>query len=184
MILVLFTLKHSLQSTTVVWDTSVKTAGSIHASGSSTAVRLFTFKCARLTHFLLNFQTSADFRSYVNSAIAYVNASFLFGGDSGAATFHQQVTDAFESSASSLVPSSSSEVIEGYKAIYNITANTLLPSEVGQVELLINMMFPTSISIGVAIQHPLSQGRLYINSSSAFDPPVIDPNYFSHTAGV
>ncbi|THU95508.1 GMC oxidoreductase [Dendrothele bispora CBS 962.96] len=152
-------------STTVVWESSVDTAGSIHASGSSTA-------------------TSPDFESYVNSAIAYVNASFLFGGDSGAAAFHQQVTDALESSVSSLVPSSSSEVIEGYKAIYNITANTLFPSEVGQIELLINMMFSGSISIGVAIQHPLSQGRLYINSSSPLDPPVIDPNYFSHPADI
>ncbi|KAF5337664.1 hypothetical protein D9758_013027 [Tetrapyrgos nigripes] len=96
-------------STVVAWSTTAQTAADIAASGSDTA-------------------KTAKFLSYVNSATAYINASILFNGDAGVATFQQQVNDALESSASSLVPSSSSEVIAGYKAIYNLTANTILPA--------------------------------------------------------
>jgi len=41
-----------------------------------------------------------------------------------------------------------------------------------------------SIAIQAALQHPFSQGRLYINSSSPFDYPVIDPQYLSHPADI
>ncbi|KAF9258842.1 alcohol oxidase [Marasmius fiardii PR-910] len=119
-----------------------------------------------------------EFNSFVNSAVAYVNASFIFDGDASAATFHQGLQSQF---SADLIPSSSSEVLDGAKAIYDARVNSILPSEVGQIELLFGMMSDT-ISIGVAQQQPLSQGRLYINSSSAFDYPVIDPNYLSHPA--
>ncbi|KAG7098258.1 hypothetical protein E1B28_000220 [Marasmius oreades] len=118
-----------------------------------------------------------QFNSFVNSAIAYVNASFLFNGD--AATLQQQVQSQF---STNLIPSTSPEVLEGAKAIYDVRAKTILPSEVGQIELLLGLMFEGTISIGVALQQPLSQGRLYIRSSSVFDYPVIDPSYLSHPA--
>ncbi|KAF8999263.1 GMC oxidoreductase-domain-containing protein [Cyathus striatus] len=40
------------------------------------------------------------------------------------------------------------------------------------------------VAIQAALQHPLSQGQLYINSSSVFDKPVIDPGYLTHQADV
>ena len=124
--------------------------------------------------------TSNAFLSYINSATAYVNASTLVGVDK-ASDFYNSVAGALSDSASKLVPSTDATVIEGYKAIYNVTANTLL-TPVGQVEILLSLSSPGTISIQAALQHPFSQGRLYINSSNPFDYPVIDPGYLTHSA--
>lgn len=91
--------------------------------------------------------------SFVNSATAYVNLTTMLGPD-GVAPFQKQVLDALDASASSLVPSKYPEVIEGYKTIYEITANTILPSPVGQIELLLSINAPGTIAIQAAIQHP------------------------------
>jgi len=84
----------------------------------------------------------------------------------------------------SSVPSTDSTVIAGYKAVYEVAANQLITSKSGQVELLLALtgtsLGPNTISIQAALQRPFSHGRLYINSSNPFDPPVIDPNYLSH----
>ena len=98
-------------------------------------------------------------------------------------TYAQQIADAVDSSAASLVPSTYPEVIEGYKAIYNVTAQKFLMSSIGQVEILLSTTANGIIGIEAAIQHPFSQGRLYISSSDIFDDPVIDPQYLSHEAG-
>jgi len=132
--------------------------------------------------------TSNSFLSFVNSATAYVNISTLLGADQVAA-FQSQIIDALASSASSLVPSKDPTVIEGYKAIYNTTANQILTSPVGQVELLLGLTGTQqagdkSVVIQVALQHPYSQGQIYITSNNAFDPPAINPNYLSHFADV
>ena len=82
----------------------------------------------------------------------------------------------------SLVPSTDSTVIEGYKAIYQSYVDKVWPDS-GLVEILFSINSPGTITIQAAIQTPLSQGRLFINSSSIFDPPVIDPWYFSNPAG-
>ena len=99
-----------------------------------------------------------------------------------ASTFYSQVVSQLGDAATNLVPSQYSEVVEGYKAIYNITANTLL-TPVGQAEILLSLTSAGTIAIQAALQHPFSHGRLYINSSNAFDYPVIDPGYLSHSAG-
>ncbi|TFK37403.1 alcohol oxidase [Crucibulum laeve] len=148
----------------VFWETDQDTQGTIHASNSA-------------------FSQSAEFMSFINSATAYVNASYLLG-DAGLSGFHDFVTGARSSSVSNLVTSTDSTVIEGYKAIYDTVANTILPGDVGVIELLLSINVPGQIAIQAALQHPLSQGRLYITSSSAFDKPVIDPQYFSHPGDV
>lgn len=81
------------------------------------------------------------------------------------------------------MPSTYPEVIEGYKAIYNLTAQKFLLSPVGQVEILLSVTANGVIGIEAALQHPFSQGRLYISSSDVFDDPIIDPQYLSHEAG-
>jgi len=58
---------------------------------------------------------------------------------------------------------------------------------IGQVEILLSLTGTTvggaqSIAIQAALQHPFSQGHLYITSPSAFTPPIIDPAYLSHPA--
>lgn len=125
------------------------------------------------------------FLSYVNSAIAYVSANTLLGSD-GVSTLKQQVSDALSSSLST-VPSSSDEVKKGYEAIYNATIDTIFPSNAGQVEILLQLTSTgpgglNVVAIQAGLQHPYSQGRLYITSSDPFVQPVVDPQYLSHTA--
>ncbi|KAL0572779.1 hypothetical protein V5O48_009192 [Marasmius crinis-equi] len=141
-------------STLVIYGTQQNTSASLYKAGMN----------------------SPEFLSFVNSAIAYVNSTYLFGD---VTDFQKQVEGQF---SESLIPSTSSEVLAGAKAIYDARAKTILSSQVGQIELLFGNMFADSMSIGVAIQQPFSQGRVYINSASAFDYPVIDPNYLSHPA--
>jgi len=122
---------------------------------------------------------SAAFMSFINSAVGYVDASILFDNVS---QFQQGALSAM---SDSLVPSTDPTVLAGYKAIYNITAN-FLTTPVAQVEVLLNLMGGASngmntLGVEMGIQHPFSHGRIYINSSSIFDPPVVDPNYLSNS---
>lgn len=150
-------------SARVEFSTTVDTAGAIAASGSDTS-------------------RTAEFLSFVNSATVYVNSSFLLGAE-GASSLKNEMDTWLSSMDPAMVPSSSTEVAEGFKAIYNAISGTIFPSsDVGVVEMLLNMAFQGMMSIAVAVQHPLSQGRLYVNSSSVFDPPVIDPWYLSNPA--
>ena len=123
---------------------------------------------------------SSPFLSFINSATGYVNFSTLIDAPQ---TYAQQIADAVDSSAASLVPSTYPEVIEGYKAIYNLTAQKFLLSSIGQVEILLSVTANDVIGIEAALQHPFSQGRLYISSGDIIDDPVIDPQYLSHEAG-
>ncbi|TRM70218.1 GMC oxidoreductase [Schizophyllum amplum] len=142
----------------IIYSTSTDTAGSLLANGES----------------------SAEFLSFVNSATAYVNLTTMMGGDA-VSTLKSSATSALDDSASNLAPSSDDTVKEGYKTIQQFSAN-MMDQSVGGIELLLNLMGNGYVGITAAIQHPLSQGRIYINSSSVFEYPVIDPAYLSHEA--
>ncbi|KAJ7576814.1 GMC oxidoreductase [Mycena floridula] len=142
-------------SVPITWQTSTKTARDLYNAGTATPESL----------------------SYVNSATSYINMTAIFGD--GASSVISNIMDSLDSSASSLVPSTDSTVVAGFKATYNATA-AILNSPVGAIEMILNLIGAGTIGVIVGLQHPLSQGRLYINSSSVFVPPVIDPNYFSH----
>ncbi|RDB27685.1 Pyranose dehydrogenase 1 [Hypsizygus marmoreus] len=144
----------------VAWESKVENAGDLHATGS-------------------DFSKEARTLSFVNSAVAYVNGSAIFDN---VTEFEATISGAYDASVSNL-PSQSSEVIAGYKAIY-AESQKLLSSNVGQIELLLSINSPGRIIIQAAIQHPYSQGRMYINSTSPFDPLVIDPQYFAHPSDV
>ena len=135
------------------------------------------------------FGQSSPFLSFINSATCYANSSNLIGSYDDTVKFQQTVLADLNNSVSKLVPSQDPGVIEGYKALYNANAQNLLLSPVGQVELLLyatgNIGGSTddqTISIQLALQHPFSQGRLYITTNDAFDDPIIDPQYLSHWA--
>jgi choline dehydrogenase len=121
---------------------------------------------------------------FVNSATAYPNITDLLGPDF-VATFQGELSSTLATAAANgLIPSSDARVAAGYAAIYNATL-ALTNTPVGVVELLLSLTGTAvggarSVAIQAALQHPYSQGRLYINSSSAFDKPIIDPAYFSH----
>ncbi|KAK0205625.1 GMC oxidoreductase-domain-containing protein [Armillaria fumosa] len=53
---------------------------------------------------------------------------------------------------------------------------------VPQVEILLSLNAANTITIQATLQHPLSRGQITVNSTSAFDTPVIDPGYFSRWA--
>ncbi|KAG6856311.1 hypothetical protein H0H87_005590 [Tephrocybe sp. NHM501043] len=155
----------------VNFKSKVETAGDIEASGSDFSTNKP----------VTNSQKQPLTMSFVNSAIAYINATTLFGND--VATFSSGIANARDSSASSLVPSQYPEVIEGYNSLY-LATQSFLEQDVGQVEMLLSINAQGIITIQAALQHPYSQGRVYINSSSPFDPIVIDPQYFSHPADI
>ena len=55
--------------------------------------------------------------------------------------------------------------------------------DVGVVELLLSLVGSGVVGVQAALQHPLSQGRVWITSASAFDYPAIDPGYLTNDAG-
>jgi len=148
----------------VAFNTSADTAGSIHASGS-------------------DLSKSPAFNSYVNDAIAYINGSRLFDGDASFARFRDQITWELAHPSTSRIPSTSSEVIEGYRTIYQATLEKLYPT-VGIVEFLFSINAVGMIAIQIALQQAFSQGRMYITSPSVYDNPAIDPQYLSHPADI
>ncbi|CAE6515263.1 unnamed protein product [Rhizoctonia solani] len=154
-------------ATEVVFRTTAETAASIRNSGT------------------LENGTSAPFLSFVNSAIAYANITDLFGD--WAPTFQQQVRANMSDNVNALVPSDP-RVKAGYQAVYEATTEKILMSQAGQVELLFSLTGSSqgsdTIAIQAALQHPFSQGHLYINSTDPFDPPVIDPRYLSNPGDI
>ena len=119
------------------------------------------------------------FLSYVNSAVAYANATALFG--SGLGAFQTTI----QGQMNTFAPDGSTDptVVAGYKAIYDTTVNKILTSPIGQIELLFANNADGAIRITAALQHPFSQGRIHITSSDPMDYPIIDPNYLNHPAG-
>jgi hypothetical protein len=108
-----------------------------------------------------------------------VNATVLFGNGVN------ELQTAILGEIDEFTPNTSSDagVIAGYKAIYNTTANNILTSPIGLIELLLGNDIDGAIRIYAALQHPFSNGQIYINSSNPMDYPVIDPNYLTHPAG-
>ncbi|KAJ2911986.1 hypothetical protein MD484_g8424, partial [Candolleomyces efflorescens] len=156
----------------IVWESRVETAGDVQQTGT-------------------DFASSREFLSFINDAVAFVNMSLLFdGNDAAISAFQTEIrtqlanitsTSADGTTTNTMIPSSSLEVVEGYKATYELTATTFFENS-AQIEMLMSVISPGVISIQSALQHPYSRGRVYINSTNPFDPIVIDPQYFSHPA--
>lgn len=125
-------------STAVVFKTTSETSATLH-NGNST-------------------DQSGTLGSFINSAIAYANVTDLLGNYSD--TFHTtDVNGVLQTSLDTLVPSTDPTVIAGYKAIYQATADQILMTRAGQVELLFSLTGTAvggadSIAIQAALQHP------------------------------
>jgi choline dehydrogenase-like flavoprotein len=156
----------------VAWNTTAETLGTFQRNGTGNGVPA---------------GQSSPFLSYVNSAIAYVNLSTMFGNTQSPNQFQNQILGMVDTSANDLCPSKDESVVNGYKIIYKATAEKLLLSGVGHLEVLLwatgnSATEQQILAVQVALQHPFSQGRIYINSSDPFDDPIIDPQYLSHFA--
>jgi choline dehydrogenase len=148
---------------TVYWNSSQKTAGAIWIDDEDPQ------------------RNDTMFLSFINDAVAYVNASRIFGKD----------LDKFASSTKSDLSNSQplealdKTVVAGYKAITNTTMSTLHMSDLGQVELLlVTSELDSSVGITAALQHPYSHGAITIATSNPLDYPLINPNYLSHPSDV
>lgn len=152
-------------STGVWYESKEDTQGNIYNSGS-------------------DFSKTPEFLSFVNSGVAYVNSTTLFG--TGGMTAIQKAIEEDMIAFSNTIGTGSNEtqVLQGFRTIYSTIADKIFPSEAPLVELLYSINVPGQIAVQAAIQHAFSQGRIYINSTSAFDPPVIDPQYLTHWADV
>ncbi|SNX86469.1 related to Glucose oxidase [Melanopsichium pennsylvanicum] len=115
--------------------------------------------------------------SYVNSAIAYVNGSIMFGEQEWSKMMEQMKADQQASIDAYTAPDS---VKAGYNATYTAQVNEIFPSQIGPIELLFALSFG-GIQVQAALQHPLSRGSIKINSTNPFTPPTIDPAYLSNT---
>ena len=119
--------------------------------------------------------------SYIDAAIAYVNASSLYDG-----SVHDQEANILDR-IDKYKPTTASDakVVKGYKAIYDTTVSKIFDSPIGQIELLMmNSDGNGLIGITAAIQHPYSHGRIYIKSDDPLENPVIDPNYLHNPTDV
>ncbi|KAJ5603159.1 hypothetical protein N7537_006115 [Penicillium hordei] len=146
-------------SATVKWSTNVDTAGSIFYNNGKD-------------------KTDAKFLTYIDSAVAYVNATAMYGSKV------DEYESKFLASIDQYAPNTTYDdgVVTGYKAICNTTSK-IFETPTGQIELLfMNSDANGDIGITAALQHPFSHGRIYINSSNPMDFPVIDPNYLDNPA--
>jgi choline dehydrogenase len=73
-----------------------------------------------------------------------------------------------------------SSVSAGLAAQYAIQQQWLTQDN-GQLEIILTMLGQgdNTMGIQVALQHPWSRGTVFINSTNAFEPPLIDPYYFN-----
>jgi choline dehydrogenase-like flavoprotein len=130
---------------------------------------------------------SSTFLSFVNSAIAYSNITDLFGDY--ASTFKDEVSKNATWAVETLSPTTDATVRAGYAATYALQAEQLIMSPIGQVELLLGLTGTAqggddSVAVQAALQRSFSRGRMYLNNSSPWEYPVIDPNYLAHPADV
>ncbi|KAJ5463197.1 hypothetical protein N7475_008141 [Penicillium sp. IBT 31633x] len=147
-------------SATVKWSTNVETAGSIFYDGGTD-------------------RNNPKFLTYIDSAVAYVNATAIYGDK--VSEYESRFLAKIEDHAPKTTYDDG--VVAGYKAIYNTTVSKIFDSPIGQLELLfMNSDGNGDIGVTAALQHPLSHGRIYINSSNPMDYPVIDPNYLANPA--
>lgn len=114
--------------------------------------------------------------SYVNSAIAYVSGSTIFGQQEWSSMVEQMRTDRDGAVSAYDAPAA---VRAGYNATYTAQVERLFPSSIGPIELLFALSFG-GVQVQAALQHPLSRGSIRISSTNPFTPPTIDPGYLSN----
>ncbi|EST09215.1 Glucose-methanol-choline oxidoreductase, N-terminal [Kalmanozyma brasiliensis GHG001] len=114
--------------------------------------------------------------SYVNSAIAYVSGSTIFGDTTWSSLISQMRTDRDANVAAYDAPAA---VKAGYNATYTAQVDRFFPSQIGPIELLFALSFG-GVQVQAALQHPLSRGSIKVTSTNAFTPPAIDPAYLSN----
>lgn len=117
-----------------------------------------------------------------NNGIAYLSLSHLFN-DEDANRFMTELK-ANMTTVINKQQFPDDTVKAGYTATYTTEANDIIGSNVGVVELLLGSVGSwnsanRTVSIQVAIQHPMSRGSVHINTTNAWDTPIITANYLN-----
>lgn len=114
---------------------------------------------------------NAKVDSFTNSGTAYVNASTVMGNK-----WPQYIKEVKRNKTAAVNALQAPwEVKKGYEATYDAVTK-LLNSPIGAVELLLSLTFG-NVQVQAAMQHPMSRGKIYLNSADVFDAPVINPRY-------
>ncbi|KIM32064.1 GMC oxidoreductase [Serendipita vermifera MAFF 305830] len=128
-------------------------------------------------------QLSQSLMGAPNNGIGYVSLKRLFNNDTFTTTFIQQMKENMTAVITN--QGFTDETLrKGYEATYTAEVNTLETTEIGAVELLLGSFgswngVNRTISMQVAIQHPMSRGSVKLNSTDPFVPPVITANYLN-----
>jgi choline dehydrogenase len=118
--------------------------------------------------------------SFVNDAVAYVNATRMFGP--GLDAFAKSTTGASDAFT---IPAGNKAVQAGYDAIAKTTASTMVSTSLGQIELLlVTSALDGTVGITAALQHPYSHGSITLANDDPFTYPLINPNYLSHPSDI
>ncbi|KAL7415432.1 hypothetical protein BDY24DRAFT_369258 [Mrakia frigida] len=118
----------------------------------------------------------ASFPRYVNSATGYTSMADL---STDFTTFAATATSALAANVEAMTGYQTlpANVALGLADQYTIQ-NSWLSTDVGQLEILFSALSGgTNIAIKCALQHPYSRGTIMINSTDAFNAPVINPGY-------
>jgi choline dehydrogenase len=117
-----------------------------------------------------------------NNGIAYLNLRQLFN-ETEANTFMTELK-ANMTAVINKQQSPDDTVKAGFTATYTSEADDIIDSNVGVVELLLGSFgswnaVNRTVGIQVAIQHPMSRGSVHINTTNAWDTPIITANYLN-----
>ncbi len=112
--------------------------------------------------------------SYVNSAIAYVSGSTLFGQS----TWNSMVEQMKSDQAANIAAYDAPEAVKaGYNATYSTQVDTLFPTQIGPIELLFALSFG-GVQVQAALQHPCRE----VASKLALQTHSTHPRSTRHTS--
>ncbi|KAK7697005.1 hypothetical protein SLS64_013996 [Diaporthe eres] len=110
--------------------------------------------------------------------ISLVNVEQIWGAEYGDIYTELTSADNLEARAQGLVAAGGAATLQGAKAILNTTIN-LITSHNFPVAEFIGESYPTVLSAIFWPLVPLSRGHVHINSSNAFNNPIITPRFLS-----
>ncbi|EOR03672.1 hypothetical protein J056_003129 [Wallemia ichthyophaga EXF-994] len=114
-----------------------------------------------------------------NGAIAYVPLDDLMGDDT------DSFLDALEANMTDATSSGNEpeQVKSGYRATYKSDLENVYRAGNAVVEILMNNL-GSNLGFQLAIQHPLSRGKISLGSQNASENANVDPRYLSHPADI